>query len=249
MEAQDPDLYRVVDFYRLYRALVRLKVACLAGDAAEIDRHVALTRRLLAPRPFAPFVLATTGLVATGKSAVAEALAGVTYGVWLSSDRVRKARLGLAPTESAVTRMGQGAYTRRAQGRGLRRPGPLRRRGPRLGAPGDPRRHLPQPRAPGEGQPPRPGPRGAPGVAPPRGVAGGDPGAAGGAGGAHRPDERRPPRALRRPGRGVPAARRGAPGDPAHPLHRGGGPRGHRGGGAGEVAPGAGGGAAGGAEA
>ncbi len=111
VEAQDPDLYRVVDFYRLYRALVRLKVACLSGDPGEVDRHVALVRRLLAPRPRPPFLLATTGLVATGKSAVAEAIAGVTNGVWLGSDRVRKARLGLAPTESAVTRMGQGAYT------------------------------------------------------------------------------------------------------------------------------------------
>lgn len=111
VEAMDPGLYRVVDFYRLYRALVRLKVACLAGDPEAVAAHVRLVDGLLAPRPWPPTVVAMTGTVATGKSAAAEGIARDIAGVWISSDRVRKARLGLEATESAVDRLGQGAYT------------------------------------------------------------------------------------------------------------------------------------------
>lgn len=114
-ESLDYDAYRVVDFYRLYRALVRLKVAGLGGDEDALRRHVALVDALLAPRARPPALIAVGGTVATGKTALAEALADPLGAVVVSSDRVRKTLLGLAPTDSARAAFGAGAYTREAK--------------------------------------------------------------------------------------------------------------------------------------
>jgi aminoglycoside phosphotransferase family enzyme/predicted kinase len=107
--SDDFDLYGVVDYFVSYRAAVRAKVAALAADdegieaaqragaAASARRHLALAARALAaPRDGA--LVVTTGLVGSGKSSVAEALADASGGVVIASDRVRKALAGLAPT-------------------------------------------------------------------------------------------------------------------------------------------------------
>lgn len=108
----DFDLYGVVDFFAGYRAAVRAKVAAIAAGEAEIEavqreraaesarRHTAFAAEALAQRPPGAVVL-VGGLVGTGKSTVAEALAdaldaapGVAV---VSSDRERKRQAGLDP--------------------------------------------------------------------------------------------------------------------------------------------------------
>lgn len=100
-DSGDYHLFAVVDFFLSYRALVRAKVAALvAGDpalAAGQREHAARSVRLhldlglgfLAERGPGALVL-TCGTIGTGKTTVAEALADLTGGVVVSSDRVRR---------------------------------------------------------------------------------------------------------------------------------------------------------------
>jgi aminoglycoside phosphotransferase family enzyme/predicted kinase len=111
-ERDDFDLFTVVDWFASYRAAVRAKVAAIAAvDAsiAEAQRaaaarsardHLGLAASLLAPRRGAS-VIAVGGVVGAGKSTLSTAVAETTGGVVISSDRVRKHRLGLAPGERA----------------------------------------------------------------------------------------------------------------------------------------------------
>lgn len=105
-EADDFDLYRVVDYFISYRAAVRAKVAALASADADIAaeqrsaaaksaaRHLSFAARALAARPKGALAL-VAGVVGTGKSTVAAALADATGGVVIASDRVRKHLAGL----------------------------------------------------------------------------------------------------------------------------------------------------------
>jgi aminoglycoside phosphotransferase family enzyme/predicted kinase len=121
-EADDYDLYAVVDFYESYRAYVRAKVSTLlAGDrdapeasraraASEGRRYFMLAlsggRRSLV----APFVVAVGGVIASGKSTVAEWIAKETGAPIVDTDRTRKAMLGLRPTEHIAEAAWTGAY-------------------------------------------------------------------------------------------------------------------------------------------
>jgi aminoglycoside phosphotransferase family enzyme/predicted kinase len=100
--ADDTDLYRVVDFFVAYRAAVRAKVAAVAaGDAGlpraqrsaardSVRRHLGLAERALAPRGKGALIL-VCGIVGTGKSTVARAIAERCGAVVIASDVVRKA--------------------------------------------------------------------------------------------------------------------------------------------------------------
>ena len=105
-ESDDFDLYGVVDFFTAYRAAVRAKVACLAARDARIpaaqrasaqasaERHLAFAEGALV-EPRRGSVVAMAGIVGSGKSTVAQALADATGGVVIASDRVRKHQAGL----------------------------------------------------------------------------------------------------------------------------------------------------------
>lgn len=110
-EARDDfGLYGVVDLFLAYRAAVRAKVAALAAHdgavaaaqraraAHSADAHLALVEGVLAPAAPGP-VVAIAGIVGSGKSTAAQALADWTGGAVIGSDRVRKREAGLAPTE------------------------------------------------------------------------------------------------------------------------------------------------------
>jgi hypothetical protein len=106
----DFDLYGVVDWFVVYRAAVRAKVARLACDDPAIDAaqraraeqsardHLALCERALLARPPGELVV-MAGIVGSGKSSAASAIAEATGGVVISSDRVRKAMAGLRPEQ------------------------------------------------------------------------------------------------------------------------------------------------------
>lgn len=108
--ADDFDLYAVVDYYLSYRAAVRAKVAALSardpsipgaqrrGAQTSARRHLALADRCLAP-PGRGGLVVLCGVVGTGKSTVADAVAEALGGAVVASDRVRKRLAGLGATE------------------------------------------------------------------------------------------------------------------------------------------------------
>lgn len=121
--ANDFDLYLLVDFYESYRAYVRGKVsAFMAADSSLEDRRreqiraearryfllaLAASRRSLEP----PRVIAVGGVIASGKSTVAEALATELHAPVIDADRTRKDLLGVAPEEAIAEDAWQGAYS------------------------------------------------------------------------------------------------------------------------------------------
>lgn len=125
-ERDDFDLYRVVDYFACYRAVIRAKVAALAARDPSIEhgqraraavsaqRHLALADRLFAPRMGGRLVL-VGGIVGTGKSTVAQALAHASGGVVISSDRVRKQLPDPALYTHAAKRRVYDALLERAQ--------------------------------------------------------------------------------------------------------------------------------------
>jgi aminoglycoside phosphotransferase family enzyme/predicted kinase len=121
-ESGDFALYRLIDFYESYRAFVRAKVAAFLAhdsDVGEASRFAAASnaRRyfllaLAAARPPAsrPRLIATMGLIASGKTSVAEALATRAGLCVLSADRVRKELLGVDPRAPLHDEAFSGAY-------------------------------------------------------------------------------------------------------------------------------------------
>ena len=121
----DLQLYALLDFYKCYRAMVRLKVNCLrlaqadvgpaeqAAAGAAIDRFLALAYRY-AVRFSRPVLWVVWGMVATGKSTVARAL-GETLDIGLQrSDVVRKALFEKVAAKETVVDFGKGIYSRQA---------------------------------------------------------------------------------------------------------------------------------------
>jgi hypothetical protein len=83
-----------------YRALVRAKVDVLRDDAGRAAERFAQATTL-GWRARGPLLLAVCGPPASGKSMLARALSEESGMVHLSSDVVRKAQMGLAPTQRA----------------------------------------------------------------------------------------------------------------------------------------------------
>lgn len=116
-ESEDYDFYPLIDLYVCHRALVRAKVACLLAadrqtpatktarkrEEAERLLALALEHAQLGARPIGDrgAVVAVGGLVGTGKSTLAEALALEIGFPVVSSDRVRKHLSGVAAEDRA----------------------------------------------------------------------------------------------------------------------------------------------------
>lgn len=121
-EANDYDLYAVADFYESYRAFVRGKIALfvasdpsIASDArraaeASARRYFELSRA--APRPplLGPMLVAVGGIIASGKSTVARAVAAELAAPVVNADRTRKHMLGVEPTSRVADDAFSGAY-------------------------------------------------------------------------------------------------------------------------------------------
>ncbi len=110
--AADPDAFALLDFYKCYRAMVRVKVACLRlaelgpGEYAhhqtrrEAGQYLALAYRY-ALKFTRPIIWVVCGLPASGKSTIAEALGRILGLGVLRSDAIRK-QLFEIPAETAV---------------------------------------------------------------------------------------------------------------------------------------------------
>jgi predicted kinase len=118
----DHGLLKVLDFYKCYRAFVRAKVECFRLDDPAVsatDKRQALRAayrygQLAARYADAlqrPWLLLCCGLMGSGKSVLAEALARRLDLAVLSSDITRKELAGLPPTTPARTAYGEGLYT------------------------------------------------------------------------------------------------------------------------------------------
>ena len=109
-ESHDYELYSVIDFYESYRAYVRAKVSVLTldrpslGVEARRDLEAAARRYFMLalasehPRLEAPRLIAVGGIIASGKSTLAEALGERLAVPVIGSDRTRKALLGVSAT-------------------------------------------------------------------------------------------------------------------------------------------------------
>ena len=124
-EADDHDLYAVVDFYASYRAWVRGKVAALlavdpstpaekaARKADEARALFGLARTYADVRAEASTVIAVGGVIGSGKSTLAERLSRATGIPVVSSDRVRKSLAGIGATERAPASAYSAEYSAR----------------------------------------------------------------------------------------------------------------------------------------
>jgi len=124
----DRDLRGVIDFYRCYRACVRGKVEGFLLDQPEIAPAQKRKARTAARRYFdlacryarmlpPAMLIITCGFTATGKSSLARRLgefAGIDV---VSSDLVRKALAGLAPSEHRFEPFRAGIYSPEFTGR------------------------------------------------------------------------------------------------------------------------------------
>lgn len=121
-EADDFYLYELVDFYEGYRAYVRAKVSTLlasdadaddgarARAAADVRRHLLLSLASGRKSLLSPMLVCVGGLIASGKSTVAEALSGEIGAPVIDADRTRKGMLGVEPTLHLTEGAWRGAY-------------------------------------------------------------------------------------------------------------------------------------------
>jgi len=127
--ANDFDLYGLVDFYESYRAFVRAKVASFTAADETVD-HTARERAWQQARHYgllalsakrstlvAPIAIAVGGLIASGKSTLAEQLANQLAAPIIDTDRIRKHLAGRAPLERLTEPAFQGAYSEKASAR------------------------------------------------------------------------------------------------------------------------------------
>lgn len=117
-DADDPQLYSVLDFYAAYRAIVRLKVACLRWQDVGKAQQKALEKEATLYMDQAyryaiefsrPTLWVFCGLPGTGKSSLAEGVAKALSIPLFQSDRIRKEEQ--PDSHQQVVPFGQGLYS------------------------------------------------------------------------------------------------------------------------------------------
>ena len=121
-DLNDPDLPRLVQFFSIYRAHVRAKVACFRRDEiapelpeffavrSEAERYFDLaTSYIVAPRCTTLFLVG--GLSGTGKSVISRRLARSVGAGLVSSDSIRLELAGKTPESRQTVDFGTGIYS------------------------------------------------------------------------------------------------------------------------------------------
>ncbi len=109
-ETNDFDLFGVVDFYEAYRACVRAKISLLGGDGASARRMLLLALACGRRSLLRPTVVAVGGLIASGKSTLADALGSAMSAPVVDADRTRKSMLAVEATTPVHHAAWGGAY-------------------------------------------------------------------------------------------------------------------------------------------
>lgn len=119
--SRDDGLESLLDFYKIYRAVVRGKVNSFRIDEEEVPEEEKLEAALTAQNYFGlachyaegsrPLYLVVNGLTGTGKSMLARGLASRTGASVISSDIVRKELAGLSPETPQPEEYGKGIYS------------------------------------------------------------------------------------------------------------------------------------------
>jgi aminoglycoside phosphotransferase family enzyme/predicted kinase len=115
-ESGDYEAVRLLRLYGAHRALVRAKVAALDGTgkdergqhASDHRAYVECAENLLAPQR--PLLILTSGLSGSGKTWLAQRLAGRIGAIHVRSDIERKRLAGLAPQGASHSGIDQGLY-------------------------------------------------------------------------------------------------------------------------------------------
>ena len=118
--SQDNELLKLLNFYKCYRAYVRGKVESFKLDDPYINEAEKRRTLAIASSYFdlansyirsKPVLFITTGLVGTGKSSLAQALAKRLGLVVISSDVTRKKLAGIPPAEHRFEEFDTGIYS------------------------------------------------------------------------------------------------------------------------------------------
>lgn len=120
--SEDPDIRRLLNFYRCYYACVRGKVVGFRVKDRAIDEkgreEAAQTAAryfdlafAYAARPERPALILTTGLMGTGKSVLARNLAPLLGAEVIRTDVIRKELLDIRPSDRHEEPFGQGIYS------------------------------------------------------------------------------------------------------------------------------------------
>lgn len=114
----------VLQFYKIYRALVRAKIDAIRsrqagitpGEQAEAKQdfleYLNLALRYI--RPKRPHLIVTYGMSASGKSTVSRSLLELLGAVRVRSDVERKRLFGLKPDDDGQSALGKGIYSTEA---------------------------------------------------------------------------------------------------------------------------------------
>ena len=119
----DADLMQVIDFYKCFRAMVQVKVYHLqtedrssqddakkAEHIHEMEQYLDLAYQYALKMAF-PVIWVTCGMIATGKSTVAEKLAALFSIPCIRSDEIRKTLFADLPDKSGNTGFEKGMYS------------------------------------------------------------------------------------------------------------------------------------------
>lgn len=114
----DPDLARLLPFYKSYRAWVRGKVEAILAGEPDVAPELRQTARDRAVRYFnlalgyhvPPMLLLTAGLMGVGKSTLSRALAEALGADLLRSDVIRKQLAAMATASHQPEAFGHGLY-------------------------------------------------------------------------------------------------------------------------------------------
>jgi len=120
--SNDDDIFVLIDFYKCYRALVRVKVNCLSLKESglggyerrrlvrETDKYMELAYRY-AVNISRPTLWIICGMIGSGKSTIAERLSKILNIKVLRSDVIRKDLFGFQPDASVDVPFGEGIYS------------------------------------------------------------------------------------------------------------------------------------------
>ncbi|MFQ5788373.1 MAG: AAA family ATPase, partial [Thermodesulfobacteriota bacterium] len=119
----DDTIFKIIDFYKCYRAYVRGKVESLKSEGAGIPKREVRSSQKRAKDYFRlslkyalfgsqPKLIVVFGLIGTGKSTLAKLLSRELTCEVVSSDRIRKEMLGIAPTERKYEEFERGIYSK-----------------------------------------------------------------------------------------------------------------------------------------